>query len=824
MAARGNETESRRSRDRIDRARLRLLERAPEASTSEVLTATLDLAEELTGSSIGFFHFVDDDQAGLTLQAWSTRTTSVMCTAKGAGSHYPIDRAGVWADCVRLGKPVVHNDYASTPGRKGMPAGHAAVTRELTVPVSRAGRICAVLGVGNKPTDYDERDVADVAMLADLAWDVAAHKRAEEGLRIQQQRLDLAASAGKLGLWDLDLTTNQAWRTLQHDRLFGYETLQPTWGTGEALRHVVPEDRPIFERAFAEALETGRFHYELRIQPAGLPTRWIEADGEVFRDGTGRPVRMMGTVSDVTDRKQAELSALEAHHRVQGEKDLLTALLASIGDEIWFADQDGRFVLANPAGLAQFGLEAAGGVPVAAMARALEVLRADGTPRPVEEAPPLRALRGERVVNEEEIVRTPATGELRNRLVTSTPVLGANGEILGSVSVVGDVTERRRAEAALRRSEEHFRRLFQFLPVPIAFNDPAGNVVDLNARFTEVLGYTREDIPTLEDWFRRAYPDEGYRHHVMETWEAALRASGSSGVIAPDEYRVATRSGEVRTMLISGATMGENLIVALLDVTEARALQAQLALASRLAAMGRLVAGVAHEVNNPLAALMADQGIALELAREIRDRMRGTEPVDRQGEARLLDDVAEALEEGQEGGQRIARIVKNLAAFGRPDPRRTRVRLAGVVADAMRWLPASVAQSATVSVEDGGAADVIASSGQLEQVVVNLVTNAAKAMPEGRRGLIRVRVGPGGPGMSRLEVIDDGRGIEPGNLERIFEPFFTTRPVGAGRGMGLGLAISHAIVHGHGGTLTVTSVPGKGSTFRMELPAALPEA
>jgi signal transduction histidine kinase len=269
--------------------------------------------------------------------------------------------------------------------------------------------------------------------------------------------------------------------------------------------------------------------------------------------------------------------------------------------------------------------------------------------------------------------------------------------------------------------------------------------------------------------------------------------------------------------------VGEDLLVTLVDLTEARALQAQLALASRLAAMGTLVAGVAHEVNNPLTAELADQGIALELAREVRARLQGSEPIDRQAEAGVLSEAIEALEEAQEGGQRISRIVKNLTTFGRPDPTRKRVRLGAVVAEAMRWLPASVAQAATVQVEDAGAPEVAASVGQLEQVVVNLITNAARAIPPERRGLVIVRLGPGESGTSRLEVIDDGRGIEPALMERIFEPFFTTRPAGPGRGMGLGLAICHAIVTAHGGTLSVTSQVGRGSTFRVELPAARPE-
>jgi PAS domain-containing protein len=314
--------EARTRRQRVDAARLALLERAERSTLGELLTATLDLAEGLTGSRIGFFHFVDDDQRGLWLQAWSTNTVARMCTAEGVGQHYPLDRAGVWVDCVRAGRPVVHNDYASMEGKKGMPPGHATVVRELTVPVVRAGKICAVLGVGNKPSDYDERDTEEASALADLAWDIAARKRAEEALRVQDERLELAASSGGLGLWDLDLSTHKAWRTLQHDRLFGYDELQPSWGPEEALRHVIPEDRASFTQAFEAAFASGHFHYELRIRPGDRPLRWIEADGQVFRNASGEPARMMGIVRDVTERKRAEeelRTALSAQERLVAE-------------------------------------------------------------------------------------------------------------------------------------------------------------------------------------------------------------------------------------------------------------------------------------------------------------------------------------------------------------------------------------------------------------------------------------------------------------------------------------------------------------------------
>ncbi|MEI7705105.1 MAG: ATP-binding protein, partial [Deltaproteobacteria bacterium] len=121
---------------------------------------------------------------------------------------------------------------------------------------------------------------------------------------------------------------------------------------------------------------------------------------------------------------------------------------------------------------------------------------------------------------------------------------------------------------------------------------------------------------------------------------------------------------------------------------------------------------------------------------------------------------------------------------------------------------------------DLGAPDVKASRGQLEQVLVNLLTNAAKATRPGAKGTILIRLGAGSPGMARLEVVDHGTGIDPVNLSKIFDPFFTTRPPGERRGTGLGLSICHAIITDHGGTITVETEVGKGSTFRVELPAA----
>ena len=170
-------------------ARLRLMCYADSHSIDELLQATLDEAEALTGSQIGFYHFVNPDQLNLTLQAWSTNTSKQMCKTESSERHYPVNKAGVWVDCIRERKAVIHNDYASLTHCKGLPEGHAQVVRELVVPVLRGDAIVAILGVGNRPTDYSQRDIETITSLSDFAWDIVQKKQADDALKERMKEL-----------------------------------------------------------------------------------------------------------------------------------------------------------------------------------------------------------------------------------------------------------------------------------------------------------------------------------------------------------------------------------------------------------------------------------------------------------------------------------------------------------------------------------------------------------------------------------------------------------------------------------------------------------
>ncbi|WP_052507569.1 ATP-binding protein [Desulfonatronovibrio magnus] len=196
----------------LTQKRLELHDYAAVHSLDELMTKVLDDAEEFVDSSIGFYHFVEKDQKTLSLQRWSTRSLQELCHMPGNKMHYSIDQAGVWVEAAQRKKTVIHNDYESMPDKKGLPEGHARVIREVVVPVIRDGRVVAIMGLGNKPTDYDEKDVEIISFFADVTWDLVKQKRTQEALQnsITEKNLaqqELQRNARNLEIKNAELDT-----------------------------------------------------------------------------------------------------------------------------------------------------------------------------------------------------------------------------------------------------------------------------------------------------------------------------------------------------------------------------------------------------------------------------------------------------------------------------------------------------------------------------------------------------------------------------------------------------------------------------------------
>jgi two-component system NtrC family sensor kinase len=341
-------------------------------------------------------------------------------------------------------------------------------------------------------------------------------------------------------------------------------------------------------------------------------------------------------------------------------------------------------------------------------------------------------------------------------------------------------------QAALQH--DYNRALFNVLPTPICVADPeSGEVLDANDAFVSLVRRSRDDvIGATQPYPWRTDPEE---------------SPAPAGSVIERRYRCPngrTFPVEIATHELLAVAEGHKLLICFItDLSERRRMEQQLVQSGKLAAIGELAAGVAHEINNPLLAIL---GLTEFLLIE-------TEPGSKQHERlRLI----------QQTGLEIKEIVRALLDFAREHPETQRVvELETLVRNTLDLVRRTNAHKGIEFVEryGGAGARVRASGDQLEQVVLNLVANARQSMPNG--GVVEVEVLRDGDHVS-LVVSDEGPGISHDLQSRIFEPFFTTRRDTGGTG--LGLSVSLGIAAAHGGTLTVFSEPGEGAAFTLRLP------
>ena len=323
-------------------------------------------------------------------------------------------------------------------------------------------------------------------------------------------------------------------------------------------------------------------------------------------------------------------------------------------------------------------------------------------------------------------------------------------------------------------------------------------------------------VPTFEAAMAFIHPDDRPRLRATaqsvvslsagteEVQYRILRGDGSVGVIRSQTERTVDAAGKVIKMLGTAQ-----------DITDRVNLESRLLLSDRLASVGTLAGGVAHEINNPLSYVAFNlEFLAEELAGVCVDPT-----------SQLVKDMTEAISDAREGAERIRRIVRDLKSFSRADddaPGPTDVRR--VIELATKMAANEIKPRAQLRLDYQAEASVIANDSRLGQVVLNLLVNAAQAIPEGHAAAnaITVRTRRDRDTHLLIEVSDTGSGIAPEIANRIFDPFFTTKPVGVGTG--LGLSICHGIVESFGGEITMRSEVGKGSTFTVRLKVAPPSS
>ena len=303
--------------DTIMQVRLRLMQFSVLHTLDELLQETINEIEVLTGSTIGFFHFIEEDQKTLWLQAWSTNTLENMCKAEGKGSHYSVEQAGVWADAIRERRPVIHNNYAVLEHRKGTPEGHAEIIREMVVPILRNNRVVAILGVGNKANNYNSTEIELASTLADFAWDTIQHKRAEDALHESERKFrTLVDWTYDCEQW-IDPQGNIVYISPSCERITGYSQEQFISDPDLLARIVHPNDRRSYEEhkllVHDETADIDNVEY--RIITNDGQERWID---HICRPLFGENNQYLGrriSNRDVTARKLAEKEIAERNEK-----------------------------------------------------------------------------------------------------------------------------------------------------------------------------------------------------------------------------------------------------------------------------------------------------------------------------------------------------------------------------------------------------------------------------------------------------------------------------------------------------------------------------
>jgi PAS domain S-box-containing protein len=531
------------------------------------------------------------------------------------------------------------------------------------------------------------------------------------------------------------------------------------------------------ERGLARFLEKRRWSGMVRVRlKANARTLYFDCALNAIVKGD-EVVGVSALARDVTEEREKERR--------------FTELFETLQEGVYFSTPEGKLLDGNAALVQVLGYESKE-----------DLLSLD--PRALNSDPKQNPVLGRTAddqggVRTREIMLRRKNGILGVFLDTSRAVWDARGKIVRYQGTLVDVTERREMEKALRGQEEFQRYLLESFPDLILVIDLNGRYSFVSSRIHDLRGYKPKDLLG-----KKVEEEQDYSPELFALYRDLITGRKNFGSC---DYSARHRDGNWRTMRASASPLfdAENklsgAIVSVRDITVEKKLEQQIIQSERLAAMGQMIGGFAHELNNPLTSIL------------------GMSELLQEGEA--PESVRKQMVVLQQQARRAAEIVQNLMYFSRPPaPGKSPIDLGELVQRTLHLHAYSLRKN-NITVDFLKETSVPAVSGdahQLMQVFLNLILNSEQAMREVRdRGTLRIRIENQEKSVSVI-FQDDGPGISPEILPNIFDPFYTTkRP---GRGTGLGLSISKAILREHNGNVEATSGPGGGAVFTVTLPVA----
>ncbi|MGC3988121.1 MAG: PAS domain S-box protein [Chthoniobacteraceae bacterium] len=630
-----------------------------------------------------------------------------------------------------------------------------------------------------------------VELVTVVLMDITDRKKGEmallESTQFAQSTIDaLSAEICVLDEAGTILATNQAWRQFAEASLplaKGGETGSNYLQACETVNGSEADEVKACANGIRRVLNGERSDFSTEYAcHSPVAKRWFLM--RVTRFSGPGPVRVVVAHENITARKEAELASLR-----------LAAIVASSDDAIIGKDLNGIVTSWNR------GAEKVFGYPAEEMVGE-SILRLIPAERHAEEGHILSKIRNGESVEHFETRRLTKAGRIIDVSVTASPIKDAAGRVLGVSKVARDITDR-------KRKDERLRRLMNSNVQGVIFWRKSGRITEANDAFLALVGYTREDLAAGQiDWITMTPPE------YAGLDESALRELEAHGACAPVEKEYFRKDGSRVPVLVGAAAFEDNPdegVCFVLDLTERKKLEQQFLRAQRMESIGTLAGGIAHDLNNVLAPIV----MSLEL---LQLRFPDEES---QGTLALINESA----------QRGADMVRQVLSFARGvEGRRMELQVRHLIRDIEKIATETFLKHIQVEAKIPSELwTVLGDPTQLHQVLLNLCVNARDAMPNGGSvtfsaenlmidehyaGLdLAVKPGP----YVMLLIEDTGTGMSPEVVEKIFDPFFTTKEIG--KGTGLGLSTSLAIIKSHGGFIRVYSELGKGTRFKIYLPA-----
>ncbi len=622
----------------------------------------------------------------------------------------------------------------------------------------------------------------------------------------------------------------------------------------EAL-HALAED-PSVDLVLLDRVERGEAEDWLGSIPSmGPPAVVVVSDGgdeaalAAFRAGASDCVRFGPDYESVLPvvlleqvrRWRTHRQRRVAEQRIRWLEDLYAGIVSELPMGLAVVDGDGLVVALNHEFERLFPSRVEGGEPAAELLEArlpaelveavVAARAAEPSPGEAESGPPPAA----HLVRVEDREGDPRAFELRRRR------LDEGREVL----LISDVSESEWLSERLESLQRDTRGIIENINSALLVVEPTGHIGFANPAAERILGGPCEELEGREiaDWFGH---DGAGSSPIEECLESGARSRGAETLLRlPDGHWIPV--GVSCSPRIDAAGRPSGVVAVFQDLSEIKELELQVRQSEKMASIGQLAAGVAHEVNNPMGFIHANLNQMSEYLGDLGRHFDATarlqqavaegdletiraasEDVSAIGREIDLDyvrgDFDKALRESIEGAERIRHIVRDLRDFSRPDlPARTLSDVNQALDSTANIVFAMMKHGVELEKDYADLPEIDAYPMQLKQVFMNLLVNAYQAIeasPDEGTGVIRIETEADGEEVV-VRVVDSGVGIEPAVQSRIFDPFFTTKPVGAGTG--LGLSTSYNIIERHGGRILVRSQPGRGTTFEVRLPIREPK-